>query len=305
MGTTTFRRVPASAAAPLPERLAFFHRPVTVKVAQVTVLFWVAKLLSTGMGEACSDFLFARFGVLGLGAAGLVFLAVLVAQFRSSRYNTWLYWSAVSMVAVVGTMAADVIHRGAGISYAVTTPFFAFALVAVFWSWWRAEGTLSIHSIDSRRREWFYWAAVMTTFALGTAAGDLTAVTLNLGYLGSLWLFLAVMAVPLVGWRLGLNPIIAFWFAYILTRPLGASLADWVGKPVSRTGLGLGDGAITALLAVVLVAVVVVIAGVDRRTGTAASATTDAPGSVLASEGSAPVPSVAPPVPPGGLPAEG
>ena len=230
---------------------------------------------------------------------------MLVAQLRSSRYNTWLYWSAVSMVAVVGTMAADVIHRGAGISYAVTTPFFALALVAVFWTWWRTEGTLSIHSIDSRRREWFYWAAVMTTFALGTAAGDLTAVTLHLGYLGSLWLFLAVMAVPLVGWRLGLNPIIAFWFAYILTRPLGASLADWVGKPVSRTGLGLGDGAITALLAVVLVAVVVVIARADRGTASAGLAATDAQAAVTASEGAGPVPSATPPVPPSGLPAEG
>lgn len=241
---------------------------MTVKVAQVTVLFWVAKLLSTGMGEACSDFLFARFGILGLLGGSVVFVVAMVAQLRCARYVGWLYWSTVSMVAVVGTMAADVIHVGAGISYAVTTPFFAIALAVVFWCWKRAEGTLSIHSIHTRRREGFYWAAVMTTFAFGTAAGDLTAITLHLGYLGSSWLFLAVMAVPLVGWRLGLNPVIAFWMAYIVTRPLGASIADWVGKPVIRTGLGLGDGTITAVLAVMFIGVVFVMARSDSTVAT-------------------------------------
>lgn len=247
---------------------------MTVKVAQVTVLFWVAKLLSTGMGEACSDFLFARFGAVGLLGGGVVFVVAMVAQLRSARYVVWRYWSAVAMVAVVGTMAADVIHVGAGIPYAVTTPFFALALALVFWCWKRAEGTLSIHSINTRRREWFYWAAVMTTFAFGTAAGDLTAITLNLGYLGSVWLFLVVMAVPLVGWRLGLNPIFAFWMAYIVTRPLGASIADWVGKPASRTGLGMGDGAITAVLAVLFVGVVMVMARRDAQTESDRTATT-------------------------------
>ena len=169
----------------------------------------------------------------------------------------------LSVRAVVGTMAADVIHDGAGIPYAVTTPFIALALVVVFWCWKRAEGTLSIHGIHTRRREWLYWAAVMTTFAFGTAAGDLTAITLNLGYLGSVWWFLAVMAVPPVGWRLGLNPNFAFWMAYIVTRPLGASIADWVGKPVSRTGLGLGDGTVTAVLAALLINMVVVLARRD------------------------------------------
>ena len=195
-----------------------------------------------------------------------MFIVATVAQLRGARYVVWLYWSAVAMVAVVGTMAADVIHVGAGIPYAVTTPFFALALMVVFCCWKRAEGTLSIHSINTRRREGFYWAAVMTTFAFGTAAGDLTAITLNLGYLGSVWLFLAVMAVPLIGWRLGLNPVVAFWMAYIVTRPLGASIADAVGKPVSRTGLGLGDGAITALLAVLFLGVVIVMARRDART---------------------------------------
>ncbi|MEO6996921.1 MAG: hypothetical protein ABI112_02450 [Terracoccus sp.] len=262
--------------APLspPLRLAILRRPVTVKVAKVTALFWVAKLLSTGMGEACSDFLFARFGAVGLLGGSVVFVVAMVAQLRSARYVGWLYWSAVSMVAVVGTMAADVIHVGAGIPYAVTTPFFALALTVVFWCWKRAEGTLSIHSINTRRREWFYWAAVMTTFAFGTAAGDLTAITLNLGYLGSVWLFLSVMAVPLVGWRLGLNPIVAFWMAYIVTRPLGASIADWVGKPVSHTGLGWGDGTVTAVLAALFIGVVTVMSRRDAPTGSDRTATT-------------------------------
>jgi uncharacterized membrane-anchored protein len=161
------------------------------------------------------------------------------------------------MVSVFGTMAADVVHIALGVPYAVSTVVFAVVLAAVFVVWYRTEGTLSIHSIRTRRRELFYWLTVLTTFALGTAAGDLTASTMHLGYFASGVLFAVVIAVPAVAhWRLGLNAITAFWFAYIVTRPLGASFADWLGVPPSRRGLDLGTGPVTLTLALVIAVLV-------------------------------------------------
>ena len=161
------------------------------------------------------------------------------------------------MVAVFGTMAADAGHKLAGIPYAVTTPFFMLTTAAIFYVWHRTEGTLSIHSILTTRREAFYWLAVLSTFALGTAAGDLTALSLNLGFFGSGILFLALILVPFALWRRGaLNPIAAFWAAYVVTRPLGASFADWVGKPAHLTGLGLGDGTVSLVAFVIFAALV-------------------------------------------------
>ena len=142
----------------------------------------------------------------------------------------WRYWLAVAMVGVFGTMCADVLHVGLGVPYVVSTVFYAVVLFVVFRTWYRVEGTLSIHSITTERREVFYWAAVLATFALGTAAGDLTAVTFGLGYFGSGLLFAGVIAIPALGYfRYGMNSILAFWFAYVVTRPLGASFADWLG----------------------------------------------------------------------------
>lgn len=165
----------------------------------------------------------------------------------------WIYWLAVLMVAVFGTMAADVLHIKFGVPYDVSTPFFAVVLAIVFVVWNASEKTLSIHSIDGPRREVFYWAAVVTTFALGTAAGDMTAITLHLGYLVSGVFFAGLIAVPALGYRiLGLNEIFAFWFAYIVTRPLGASFADWMGKPKRVGGLGLGDGKVSLGLAILI-----------------------------------------------------
>jgi uncharacterized membrane-anchored protein len=226
------------------------------KVPEITVLFWVIKILTTGMGEAASDYLgntnLVLAGVVGVG--GLVL--TLRWQLRTPRYDALAYWSAVAMVAVFGTMAADLLHVVLGLSYLITTPFYAVALTVVLTWWYRSEGTLSIHSITTRRRELFYWTTVLTSFALGTAAGDLTAATLGLGFLDSGFLFAAMILVPLVAWRLGLNEVTAFWAAYILTRPLGASFADWVGKPPKLTGLGDGDGTVTwSSLAVIVVLV--------------------------------------------------
>jgi uncharacterized membrane-anchored protein len=142
-----------------------------------------------------------------------------------------------------------------GLPYSVTTPFYALVVAAIFFFWNRSEGTLSIHSITTRRRETYYWAAVLATFALGTAAGDLTAIELHLGFLDSAFLFAVIIAVPaLLWWRDALNPIAAFWASYVVTRPLGASVADWFGKPKGQTGLGLGDGTVSAIALVAFVA---------------------------------------------------
>lgn len=184
----------------------------------------------------------------------LAFCASLAWQLRAKRYIAVRYWLAVAMVGVFGTMAADVLHVGFHVPYGVSAPFFAAFLAAVFAVWYRSERTLSVHSITTTRREWFYWASVVGTFALGTAAGDLTATTLGLGYLRSALLFAVVILVPAIGYRFfALNGIAAFWIAYVLTRPVGASVADWLGKPRDGGGLGWGQGPVAIVLAAVIV----------------------------------------------------
>ncbi len=234
---------------------------VTAKVPEIALIFWVLKLLTTGMGEAMSDFL-GQKNVPIAGAIGIFGLwLALWMQMRTREYRAPFYWFAVMMVAIFGTMAADGVHDGASLPYAVTTPGYALVVAAVFFFWYRSEGTLSIHSITTRRREGFYWAAVLATFALGTAAGDLTAISLNLGFFDSAILFAAIIAIPALGWwRFKWNPIVAFWFAYIVTRPLGASFADWFSKPHASTGLGLGDGTVSWLAFVAFVALVAYVA---------------------------------------------
>jgi uncharacterized membrane-anchored protein len=228
------------------------------KVPEVTAAFWVTKVLTTGMGETASDFLFQRLAppiALAIGIAGLA--TALVLQFKARRYVPWIYWLAVAMVSVFGTMAADVAHVGLGVPYLASTAFFLVALAAIFFGWHRSEKTLSIHSINTRRRESFYWATVLATFALGTAAGDLTAKTLMLGYLPSAVAFGVVIVVPLVAHkRFRLNAIAAFWFAYVVTRPLGASFADWFALPRNASGLGWGSGPITLVLTIAIVGLV-------------------------------------------------
>jgi uncharacterized membrane-anchored protein len=231
--------------------------PRAAKVPEITMLFWVIKVLTTGMGEAMSDFLgqvsVPLAGVIGIGG----FWYALRVQRRTPEYRAPVYWFAVMMVAVFGTMAADGVHDGAGLSYAVTTPVFAAVVAVTFALWHRSEGTLSIHSITTRRRETYYWCAVLGTFALGTAAGDLTAYQLHMGFLASAAFFGAVILVPAMAWRLGrLNGIAAFWAAYVVTRPLGASIADWFGKPHAQTGLGLGDGTVSAIALLAFVGLV-------------------------------------------------
>jgi uncharacterized membrane-anchored protein len=231
-------------------------RDITLtKVPQIIAFFWLTKIATTAMGETTSDWM---NGFLGPAIAIPLMLIALIwtlrRQFRADRYDAWTYWSVVVMVAIFGTSAADALHVGLGIPYLDSTIFYSLVLAAIFAAWYRSEGTLSIHSVRTRRREAFYWATVLATFALGTAAGDMTATSLHLGYFGSIVLFAVLIAVPFLGYRyFGMNEVLAFWAAYVLTRPLGASIADFAAVEGHRGGLGLGAGGVSAILVVVVV----------------------------------------------------
>ncbi|MFD7018628.1 hypothetical protein [Streptomyces sp. NPDC059928] len=238
-------RTPAAASA----------RQFAVKVPEITALFWIIKILTTGMGETFSDFLvsYTNPGV-ALGSGALALTLALTAQFRTTRYRLWIYWSAVTMVAVFGTMIADILTFLVGLPYLVTTVGLAVVLAAVLAGWHAREGTLAVHSITTARRERFYWTMVMTTFVFGTVSGDLTANLLHLGYLGSIVLFAIAIAVPTAARRwAGLGTVAAFWSAYIITRPLGASITDWLSSS-RQDGLRLGTGWVSLVTTIAIVA---------------------------------------------------
>ena len=233
-------------------------RALLSKVPEATALFWIIKVLTTGTGEVVSDDLMQRLGTLvavSLGATLLV--AALVWQFRATRYRVWPYWTAVAMVSVFGTMVADGLRKGLGLTFVDTTVAFGVFVAVSLGVWYAVERTLSIHSITTRRRETFYWTTVMATFALGTAVGDMFASTLGWGFLESGLGFCVLIVLPALAYRfLRLNGVIAFWSAYVVTRPLGASFADyaWVPRP---WGAGLGKDLTSAItVAAFLVAVV-------------------------------------------------
>jgi uncharacterized membrane-anchored protein len=230
---------------------------MTTKVPQVTAFFWIVKVLTTGMGEAASDALVRGVGPVAVAVAGLAFAAALVAQLRADRYIAWLYWLTVALIGVFGTMAADIPHF-LGVPVWATSLFYLLSVVAVFVAWYRMEGTLSFATITTRCRESFYWTAVVATFALGTAVGDLTADGWALGNLVSGLLFCVLIAIPPAAHRwAGLRAVPAFWIAYVLTRPLGASFADWMGGPSFHGGLGIS----TALVAVLWTAAIAAVVG--------------------------------------------
>ena len=236
-----------------------------LKVPRVGALFWLVKALTTAFGESASDFLVHSMAPeLAVILGFIAFVVALGLQLATPTYSPTRYWFAVAMVGVFGTMAADVLHVGLGVPYAVSVVLFVVLLTLVFSAWFITERTLSMHSICTLRREWYYWAAVVTTFALGTAVGDLTAVTLHFGYLTSGLVFACAIAVPGGGYRwFGLNSVAAFWAAYVLTRPVGASWADWFGVSQARGGLAFGPGPV----AVVLGALIVIAVGYLARTG--------------------------------------
>ncbi len=236
----------------LPVLDKLFPRPLAAKVPEVIALFWVVKILTTAGGEATSDYL-KTYG--NFGAATIEIMLILVGlawQLSTRRYQAFAYWALAFAVATTGTGVADFIHLDLHITYLDTTILWAAVLVAVFWGWQRSERTLSIHSIVTQRRETFYWATVFATFALGTALGDLTAITFHWGYFASALVFAVLILLPaLARMQFGLNSIAAFWMSYVLTRPLGASIADWIDKPKGANGgLGLGAGTTAILFAI-------------------------------------------------------
>jgi uncharacterized membrane-anchored protein len=237
-----------------------------LRVPEITAFFWVIKGLTTAMGESTSDYLVHTLGAVPAVLLGFVtFLGALLFQLSRRRYEPWSYWLAVAMVGVFGTMGADVMHVGFGVPYSASVVLCAVALTAVFVTWHRVEHTLSIHTIDTQRRELFYWAAVVATFALGTAAGDMTAITFNLGYAWSIVLFAGIILIPAIGYRwFHMNATLAFWFAYVVTRPLGASVADWLGKPIEAGGLGYGAGVVALVLSALIVGFVAYLAVTHR-----------------------------------------
>ena len=242
----------------------FFPAPVAAKVPEVIALFWLVKILTTAGGEATSDFLKNWGNIKGGGTEVLLFGVGLVLQFGTRRYRAVAYWFLAYAIAIFGTGVADFLHLDVHISYAGTTILWAAILAMVFFVWHRMEGTLSIHSITTQRRECFYWATVFATFALGTALGDFTATALHLGYLASGILFGVLILIPAVAWwRFHVNAVVAFWCAYVLTRPLGASFADYISKPADLSGIGFGDGR-TALVFTLAVAALVLYLAVRR-----------------------------------------
>ncbi len=229
----------------------FFPAPVAAKVPEVILVFWFVKILTTAGGEATSDYLKTFGNFEGGGIEVLVIVVGLALQLERRRYGAFAYWSLAFAIAITGTGVADFLHLDAHIPYAGTTVLWAVILAAIFWLWQRSEGTLSIHSITTQRREAYYWATVFATFALGTALGDYTANSLNLGYLDSGILFGVVILIPaLARWQLGLDGIAAFWMSYVVTRPLGASFADYISKPHNLSGINFGDGPTAIVFAV-------------------------------------------------------
>jgi uncharacterized membrane-anchored protein len=257
-GDVTARRLGRGEPAAARQPLGAAQRAASKVPQRITVFFWIIKIFTTAQGEATSDYLDHRLDPpVAAAIAGLAFVAALVLQFRVRKYTAWVYWLAADMVAIFGTMCADGLHVELGIPYPVSTTFYAVVLAVILVVWYRTEKTLSIHSICTPRREAFYWATVLATFALGTALGDLTATTLHLGYLASGIMFTLLFAIPgLANWRLRLNSVVAFWTAYILTRPLGASYADWMGVPHNAGGLDLGRAHVAIILTIPIVALV-------------------------------------------------
>ena len=236
------------------------------KVPEITVWFWVAKLLTTGMGETTWDWSAVALGpVPAICLSGLGFVVALAWQVRRRAYRPAVYWFAVLMVSVFGTTCADAVHVVLGVPYAVSTVVFLLAVLAAFGIWYRVEGTLSIHAIDTRRRELFYWVAVIMTFALGTALGDFTATSLGIGYAASIAVFGVLFAIPFLAARwTSVSTVATFWSAYVMTRPFGASAADWLGVPPARGGVGIGTG-LVSLVALLAIAGVVAMLEIGAR----------------------------------------
>lgn len=240
------------------------------KVPEVTLIFWIIKIMSTTVGETGADYLAVHVGlgttVTGLLMAGLLAVA-LVVQLGTNRYVPWIYWLTVVLVSIVGTQITDVLTDKLEISLYVSTAAFSVILAAIFAIWYRVERTLSIRSIVTRRRELFYWAAILSTFALGTAAGDLATEALGLGFNVGVLVFAALIAAIAIAYALGVDAVLTFWIAYILTRPLGASLGDLLSQSREYGGLGLGTIYTSLAFLTVIIALVAWLSFEGDRSG--------------------------------------
>ena len=245
------------------------------KVPEVTLSFWIIKIMSTTVGETGADFLAVNAG-FGQGLTrtvmGALLAVALFTQLRTRRYTPWIYWLTVVLVSVVGTQITDLLTDGLGVSLYISTSAFAVALAAIFFVWYRVERTLSIHDIVTRRRELFYWSAILCTFALGTAAGDLATEALGLGFTWGAVAFGALIGITYAAWRMGGNAVLTFWIGYILTRPFGAALGDLLTQAKTYGGLGMGAMWTSALFLSVIV-MLVAVAQFSMNAGRATQAT--------------------------------
>lgn len=244
-----------------------YGRRMLNKVPEITLYFWVIKILCTTVGETFADNLNENLG-LGLTNTsyimGAVLIAVMVAQFRSRRYVPGIYWLAVVLVSVVGTLISDNLVEN-GVTLETTTIAFSVCLIATFAAWYWSERTLSVHTIVTSRREAFYWATILFTFALGTSAGDLISEKLELGYLPTVGIFAGAIAlIAFCHFALKMNAILSFWLAYIMTRPLGASIGDYLASPTEETGLGLGT-TLTSIIFLSTILALVVFLAISKR----------------------------------------
>jgi uncharacterized membrane-anchored protein len=280
VSTGTVFRITASAAIAFEAEPMMNHIPAIVsmnrpvsdmlnKVPEVTLAFWVIKIMSTTVGETGADYLAVHVGLGTAVTSGItvsLLFAALVLQLRMRRYVPWIYWLTVVLVSVVGTQITDALTDRLGVSLYTSTAAFAVTLAATFAIWYRTERTLSIHTIVSTRRELFYWAAILFTFALGTAAGDLATEELGLGFNVGVLAFGALIASIAGAYYLGANAVLTFWLAYILTRPLGASLGDLLSQARAYGGLGLGTVYTSIAFLTVIVVLVAAISFEERRT---------------------------------------
>ena len=239
------------------------------KVPVVTLGFWIIKIMSTTVGETGADYLAVNAGLGKAATSGAmaVFLTVsLIVQLRTRAYTPWIYWLTVVLVSVVGTQITDILTDGLGVSLYLSTAVFAALLAGIFAVWYRSERTLSILTISTRKRELFYWAAILCTFALGTAAGDLATEALGLGFQVGVVIFAALIGLIFVAYRFGVNPVLTFWLAYILTRPLGAALGDLLSQAKTYGGLGLG----AMMTSVVFLATIIGLVAMSQRSASLA-----------------------------------
>jgi len=251
-------------------------RPLLSKVPEVTLYFWIIKVLCTTVGESAADFLNVNlnFGLTGVSVVtGVLLVIALIVQFRTDRYIPATYWLTVALVSVFGTLVTDNLTDNLGLPLETSTLIFSVLLALTFLAWYRSEKTLSIHSIHTSRREAFYWLAILVTFALGTATGDLMAEVLGLGYLVTGTIVVALIAITAIAWQRGLHPVLAFWIIYILTRPLGASIGDYLSQSSNLGGLGLG-ATVTSLIFVVGILTIVTYLSMTKADVIAGAATT-------------------------------